>query len=125
MMFIVVICPPIHNIVVVIVADGRPGAAGIGCNDDDAGKEEAVGMVRQSFRISEIITMVVVRLSNRALRKNVTKPTSHISVDNCWVRMRLVMTSKLLCASTTNDGHRAHQEKAIGRYSSTTCQVGA
>ncbi len=46
--------------------------------------------------------MVVVRLSSMALRKNVTSPTSHINVDNLVVLMRVVMTSKPLCASTTS-----------------------
>ena len=41
-------------------------------------------------------------LSRMALRKNVTNPTSHISVESWVVRMRVVMTSKPLCASTTS-----------------------
>ena len=55
-----------------------------------------------NLRISETITMVVVRLSRMALRKNVTRPTSHISLVILAVLMRAVMTSNPLCASTTS-----------------------
>ena len=46
--------------------------------------------------------MVVVRLSSTALRKKVTKPTSHISVTCLLVRISEVMTSKPLWASITS-----------------------
>jgi hypothetical protein len=45
--------------------------------------------------------MVVVRLSSTALRKNVTKPTSHNSVVILVVILS-VMTLKPSCASTTS-----------------------
>jgi hypothetical protein len=52
--------------------------------------------------MSEIITIVVVRLSSAALRKNVTMLISHISAGWLVVRIREVMTSKPLWASTTS-----------------------
>ena len=48
------------------------------------------------------MTIAVVKLSKMALRKKVTKPTNHINVDSFFVRMRRVMTSKPLWASTTS-----------------------
>ena len=48
------------------------------------------------------MTIVVVKLSSTALRKNVTKPTSHIKVACFFVRISEVITSKPLCASITS-----------------------
>ena len=48
------------------------------------------------------MTIVVVRLSRAALRKKVTKPTSHIRVTCFLVRMTDVITSKPLWASITS-----------------------
>ena len=43
------------------------------------------------------MTIVVVKLSSTALRKNVTKPTSHIKVACFFVRISEVITSKPPC----------------------------
>src|SRR5712672_1967363 len=97
-----VICPPIQSMVVVTspMADQAPPALAA-MTIIDAKNKRSLGL-SSSFRISEIITIVVVRLSRIALRKKVTKPTSHIRVACFLVRISEVITSKPLCASITS-----------------------
>ena len=67
-----VTCPPIHNIVVVTspIGDHAPPAfAAITIIEANSNRSS---LRSSSFRISETITMVVVRLSRMALRKKVT-----------------------------------------------------
>ena len=101
-MFIVVIWPPIQSMVVVTSPIGDQAPPAFAAMTMMPAKNRRSAWLDSSLRISEIMTMVVVRLSSSAERKKVTKPTSHISFDNWAVRMRLVMTSKPLCASTTS-----------------------
>ena len=102
MMANAVIWPPIHSIVVVTSPIGDQAPPELAAMTMMPAKNRRSSCLASSLRISEIITMVVVRLSSIALRKKVTKPTSHISVDSSVVRMRWVITSKPLCASTTS-----------------------
>ena len=91
-----VICPPIQSMVVVTspIADQAPPAlAAITIID---AKNRRSLWLASSFLISEIMTIVVVKLSSIALRKKVTKPTSHINVACFLVRISEVMTSKPL-----------------------------
>ena len=86
-----------------------------------AGGERAVSMVLSKASASaEIITMVVVRSypMGRWREEEPTKPSSHISVDNCWVRMRrLVMTCESRCAhrppQAMSSSRRIQGKKAI------------
>ena len=97
-----VICPPIQSIVVVTspIADQAPPA--LAAITIIAAKNRRSLWSPSSFLISEIMTIVVVKLSSTALRKKVTKPTSHIRVACFLVRMSEVMTSKPLWASITS-----------------------
>ena len=56
----------------------------------------------RTLRSSEIITIVVVRLSRTALRKNVTKPMIQTSDPTVRALIRVVMTSKPSCPSITS-----------------------
>lgn len=102
MMLTGVIWPPIQSIVVVtspITVQAPPALAAITMMDANSRRSFLLPI---SFWISEIITMVVVRLSRIELRKNVTKPMIHIRVVCFVVRMIEVMTSKPLWASITS-----------------------
>ncbi len=101
-MLIEVIWPPIHSIVVVTSPIGDQAPPELAAMTMMPAKNSRSAWFASSLRISEIMTMVVVRLSSSALRKKVTKPTSHIRVESCCVLIRLVITSKPLCASTTS-----------------------
>ncbi len=102
MMPIAVIWPPIHSIVVVTSPIGDQAPPELAAMTMMPAKNRRSAWCESSLRISETMTMVVVRLSSSALRKKVTKPTSHIRVDSCCVLIRLVITSKPLCASITS-----------------------
>ena len=102
MMAKVVICPPIHNMVVVTSPIGVQAPPALAAITMMPAKNKRSSRLSSSFFISETITIAVVRLSKMALRKKVTKPTSHIKLDKRVVRMRSVMTAKPLCASTTS-----------------------
>ncbi len=90
------ICPPIQSIVVVTspIADQAPPA--LAAITIIAAKNNRSLCLPNSFFISEIMTIVVVKLSSMALRKKVTKPTSHINVACFLVLMSDVITSKPL-----------------------------
>ena len=102
MMARVVTWPPIHNMVVVTSPIGVQAPPALAAMMMMPAKNKRSSRRSSNFFISETITMVVVRLSRIALRKKVTKPTSHIRLESCVVRIREVMTSKPLCASTTS-----------------------
>src|SRR6266404_8844884 len=97
-----VICPPIQSIVVVTspIADQAPPA--LAAITIIAAKNKRSLWLPNSFLISEIITIVVVKLSSTALRKKVRKPTSHIKVTCLLVRISEAITSKPLWASITS-----------------------
>lgn len=96
------IWPPIHSMVVVtspITVHAPPALAAITTREANNSRSSRRAISRW---ISEIMTMVVVRLSRIELRKNATKPTSHISLAWLVVPMREVMTSKPSWASITS-----------------------
>src|SRR3981081_3158891 len=82
-----VIWPPIQSIVVVTspIADQAPPALG-GITIVPARNSGHVGLPG-GFLINEMMTMVVVKLAKRALRKKVKNPRSHIRVACFLVRM--------------------------------------
>ncbi|OPZ10761.1 MAG: hypothetical protein BWZ07_02458 [Alphaproteobacteria bacterium ADurb.BinA280] len=102
MMARLVICPPIHSMVVVTSPMGDQAPPEFAATTMMPAKNSRSSCLASSLRISEIMTMVVVRLSRMALRKKVTKPTSHIKLVSFVVRMREVITSKPSCASITS-----------------------
>ena len=97
-----VICPPIQSMVVVTSPMGDQAPPALAAMMMMPAKNKRSSRLSSSFFINDTITMVVVRLSKMALRKNVTKPTNHIRLESFVVLMREVMTSKPLCASTTS-----------------------
>ena len=98
----VVTCPPIHSMVVVTSPMGDQAPPELAAITITPAKNRRSRRSASSFCISETITMVVVRLSRIALRKNVQMPTIQSSEDTDRVRIREVMTSKPSCASTTS-----------------------
>jgi hypothetical protein len=112
MMASVVIWPPIHSMVVVTSPIGDQAPPELAAMTMMPAKNRRSSCLASSLRISEIITMVVVRLSRTALRKKVTKPTSHISEtslvgpDALGDDLEAVVRIDHL-----DDGHRAHQEE--------------
>ena len=91
MMARVVIWPPIHNMVVVTSPIGLQAPPALAAMTMMPAKNNRSSWFSSSFFISEIMTMVVVRLSRMELRKKVTKPTSQSRVLRLVVLMRLVM----------------------------------
>ena len=94
-----VTCPPIHSIVVVTspIGDHAPPAlAAITITETNSRRSSPRS---SSFRISDTITMLVVRLSRTALNKNVTQDTIHNKLVIRLVRMRDVITAKPSWAS--------------------------
>ncbi len=77
----VVIWPPIQSMVVVTSPIGLQAPPALAAITMMPAKNNRSSCLSSSFFISEIITMVVVRLSSTELRKKVTKPTSQIRVD--------------------------------------------
>ena len=92
----VVICPPIQSMVVVTSPIGLQAPPALAAITMMPAKKSRSSCRSSSFFISEIITMVVVRLSSTALRKKVTIPTSQSSEVRLVVLMREVITSKPL-----------------------------
>jgi hypothetical protein len=66
MMFIVVIWPPIHSIVVVTSPIGDQAPPALAAMTMMPAKNRRSAWLDSSLRISEIMTMVVVRLSSSA-----------------------------------------------------------
>ena len=94
MIFSVVIWPPIHSIVVVTSPIGVQAPPALAAITMIPAKNRRSSWSSISLRISEIITIVVVRLSSAADRKKVTKPMIHSSVTMLVERMRSVMIVK-------------------------------
>ena len=80
----VVIWPPIQSMVVVTSPMGVQAPPALAAMTMMPAKNSRSSCLSSSFFISEIMTMVVVRLSSTALRKKVTKPTSQSSDDSWW-----------------------------------------
>ena len=97
-----VIWPPIHSIVVVTSPIGDQAPPALAAITMMAANSSRSSRWSSSLRVSEIITMVVVRLSRTALRKKVTRPTCQLSVVSRLVRICEVMISKPLWASITS-----------------------
>ena len=102
MMFKAVTCPPIHSMVVVTSPMGDQAPPALAEITMMPAKNKRSSRSLSNFFIKDTMTMVVVKLSNTALMKKVTAPTNHIKVDRRLVRMRWVITSNPLCASTTS-----------------------
>ena len=97
-----VIWPPIQSMVVVTSPIGVQAPPALAAITIIPAKNKRSSLCSRSFFIRETITIVVVRLSKIALRKNETKPTIHIKVESFLVLILEVITSKPLCASTTS-----------------------
>src|SRR5690606_16441837 len=86
-MLLAVICPPIHSIVVVTSPIGDQAPPALAATTMSPAKNRRVSRLATSFRVSDTITMVVVRLSRIADRKNVTQQITHSRVFAFFVRM--------------------------------------
>ena len=102
MILIAVICPPIHSIVVVTSPIGVQAPPALAAITIKPANNILSSFSASNFRIKEIMTIVVVKLSRIALRKKLTNPTNHIKEDKRLVLILEVITSKPLCASTTS-----------------------
>lgn len=98
-----VIWSPIQSIVVVTSPIGDQAPPELASITMIPAKNRRSSRFANNLRMSDIITMVVVKLSKIALRKKVTKPTSHFSDDNLVVLIRLVMTSTTVMAPIKKD----------------------
>lgn len=101
-MFNDVICPPIHNMVVVTSPNGDhapPELAEIIIIDTNH-KRSFLSEI--SFWHNDVITIAVVRLSSIADRKKVNKLTSTSSFGFDFVFITFVIILKPLCVSTTS-----------------------
>src|SRR5687768_18225719 len=76
-MLSVEICPPIHSMVVVTSPIGVHAPPAFAAITIIPAKNRRVSLLGMSFRISETITMEVVRLSNTDDKKNVTQHMIH------------------------------------------------
>ena len=102
MMPVALIWWPIHSMVVVTSPIGDQAPPALAAMTTIPAKNQRSRWSPISLRNSEIITMVVVRLSSTAERKKVMKPISHSSVTRLWVRMRSVITLKPSWASISS-----------------------
>ena len=89
-----VICPPIQSIVVVTSPMGDHAPPALAAITMIPAKNQRSSLRPNIFRLTAIITIVVVRLSSTALRKNVTKPIIHNRVVIFVVLILSVMTLK-------------------------------
>jgi hypothetical protein len=101
MMARLVICPPIQSIVVVTSPMGDHTPPEFAAMTTMPANISRSSCLWSNLRIKDTITMVVVKLSRIALRKNVTVPTSQIKPESLTGLMRAVITSNPLCASMT------------------------
>ena len=88
------ICPPIHSIVVVTSPIGDHAPPAFAAMTIIPAKNNLICLLGISFRIKEIITIVVVRLSNTAERKKVTQQTIHKSFFGFLVLILSVINLK-------------------------------
>ena len=100
--FPVVICPPIHNIVVVTSPIGVQAPPALAAITTIPIKNILVCLSLINFLNKETITMVVVRLSRTAERKNVTMLIIQSNLRLSFVVILLVMTSKPSWASISS-----------------------
>ncbi len=101
-MFTVDIWPPIHNIVVVTSPMGVHAPPALAAITIMPAKVNFNSLSWINLRMSDIITIDVVRLSNTAERKNVTQHIIHSSELTFFVLMRSVINRKPWCASTNS-----------------------
>ena len=97
-----VICPPIHNMVVVTSPIGDQAPPALAEITTIAANRSRSSCFCNSFLVSEIITIVAVKLSRTALKKKDRNPTIHNKCESFLVLIRDVITSKPLCASMTS-----------------------
>jgi hypothetical protein len=83
-----VIWPPIQSIVVVTSPMGDQAPPELAAITIMPANRMRSSRSSSNLRTSDTITMVVVRLSSRALRKKLIRPISHINEDRRVVRMR-------------------------------------
>jgi hypothetical protein len=86
-----VICPPIQSIVVVTSPIGDHAPPALAAITIIPPKNKRMSLFGTSFRISDTITMEVVRLSSNADKKKVTQQTTHSKVFGFFVLMRSVI----------------------------------
>ena len=94
--------PPIHSMVVVTSPMGDQAPPALAAITTRPAKMSWSSARASSLRNREIITMVVVRLSSAADRKNVNRPISHSRVDCLRVLIRSVTTENPRCASISS-----------------------
>ena len=111
MMFSEVTWPPIHSIVVVTSPIGVQAPPALAAMTMMPAKNRRSSCLARILRISEIATMVVVRLSRMAERKKVTKPTSHIRDELRRPDALGDDFEAVVRVHDLDDRHRPHQEE--------------
>ena len=107
-----VTCPPIHSMVVVTSPSGDQAPPALAAITTTPDRYSRSSRAATSLRSSEIMTMVVVRLSSTGLRKKVTAPTIHISETMRFRPDAIGDRAEAVVAIDHRDhGHRAHQEE--------------
>src|SRR5690606_26002181 len=85
-----VICPPIHNMVGVTSPIGDQAPPALAATTISPAQNKRVSRLAPSFRLSDTITVVDVRLSRLADKIKVTQKITHQSFLELVVRMRSV-----------------------------------
>src|SRR6478735_3351069 len=96
------ICPPIQSMVVVTSPIGVQAPPALAAITIIPAKNKRMSLLGISFRTSESITIVVVRLSSTDDKKNVTQQMIHNNVLGFLVLIRSVMKRNPWCASTNS-----------------------
>src|SRR5205085_3337754 len=102
MMFTVEICPPIQSMVVVTSPIGVQAPPALAAITIMPAKKRRMSRLGINLRISDIMTIDVVRLSRIEERKNVTQQINQRRDLGFFVRMRSVMSLKPWYASTSS-----------------------